>query len=77
VFSIGDLKAPDPDGLHALFYKRFWGLCGTEITHEVLLALNTGVIPDGWNDTTIVLIPKIDELELVTQFRLISLCNVI
>jgi hypothetical protein len=52
-------------------------LCGTQITNEVLLDLNTGVIPDGWNDTTVVLLPKVDEPELVTQFWPISLCNVI
>jgi hypothetical protein len=23
LFSIGDLKAPSPDGLHAIFFKRF------------------------------------------------------
>jgi hypothetical protein len=76
-FSIGDLKAPGPDGLHAIFYKRFWSICGAEITSEILQALNTGVIPDGWNDTTVVLIPKVDNPELITQFRPISLCNVI
>jgi hypothetical protein len=77
VFSIGDLKAPGPDGLHAIFYKKFWDVCGVEITHEVLQALISGTIPDGWNDTTVVLIPKIDIPELVSQFRPISLCNVI
>jgi hypothetical protein len=76
-FSIGDFKAPGPDGLHAIFYKKFWGLCGEQITNEILQALNTGIIPEGWNDTTIVMIPKVDSPELVTQYRPISLCNVI
>lgn len=76
-FSIGDLKAPGPDGLHAIFYKKFWSICGEEITQEILQALNTGVIPEGWNDTTVVLIPKVNDPELITQFCPISLCNVI
>jgi hypothetical protein len=77
VFSIGDYKAPGPDGLHAIFYNFFWIICGEEVTHEVLQALNTGVILEGWNDTAVVMIPKVDDPELVTQFRPISLCNVI
>jgi hypothetical protein len=36
VFSIGDLKAPGPDGLHAIFYKKFWNIYGDEITQEIL-----------------------------------------
>jgi hypothetical protein len=67
-FSIGDFKAPGPDGLHAVFYKKFWNICGDEITQEVLQAMNLGVIPEGWNDTTVVLIPKLEDPELVTQF---------
>jgi hypothetical protein len=77
VFSIGDYKAPGSDGLHAIFYKKFWDLYGTEITTEVLQALNNSNIPDGWNDTTVVLIPKVENPESVTQFIPISLCNVI
>jgi hypothetical protein len=33
-------------------------MCGEEITGEVLQALNTGIIPEGWNDTTVILIPQ-------------------
>jgi hypothetical protein len=77
VFSIGDYKAPGPDGLHLVFYKKNWNVYGEEITQEVLQAVNSGVIPDGWNDTTVILIPKTDNPELVTQFRPISWCNVI
>jgi hypothetical protein len=43
----------------------------------VLQALNTGIIPEGWNETAIVLIPEVESPELITQFRPISLCNVI
>jgi uncharacterized membrane protein len=35
------------------------------------------VIPNGWNDTNVVLIPKVDNPESMTQFRPIGLCNVI
>jgi hypothetical protein len=57
--NIRDLKLTGPDGLHAIFYKKkLWNLCDADITHEVLQALNSGVIPDGWKDMTLVLIPK-------------------
>lgn len=77
LFDIGDLKAPGPDGLHAIFYKRFWSMLGDDLTKEVLQAVNTCSIPDGWNDTAIVMIPKVNSPEKVTQFRPISLCNVV
>ncbi|XP_071677285.1 uncharacterized protein [Lolium perenne] len=35
LFNIGDLKAPGPDGLHAVFYKRFWHIIGEDLTDEV------------------------------------------
>ena len=52
-------------------------MLGDDLTEEVLQAVNTGTIPNGWNDTTIVMIPKIGSPEKVTQFRPISLCNVV
>lgn len=58
LFQIGDLKAPGPDGLHAVFYKRFWDFLGEYLVKEVLEAVNNCKIPEGWNDTTIVLIPR-------------------
>ena len=77
LFDIGDLKAPGPDGLHAIFYKRFWPMLGDDLIEEVLKAVNTCTIPSGWNDTAIVMIPKVNSPEKVTQFRPISLCNVV
>ena len=48
MFNIGDLKAAGPDGLHAVFYKRFWHIIGEDLIDEVLLVLNSRKIPgDG------------------------------
>lgn len=57
----GDLKAPWLDGLHAIFYKWFWHMLGNDLVQEVLQAVN----PAGWDDTTIVMIPKVDNPEKV------------
>jgi hypothetical protein len=77
LFQTGDLKAPGPDGLHVVFYQRYWSLIGDDLTREVMQAVNTGVIPEGWNDTVVVLIPKVENAENISQFRPISLCNVV
>lgn len=47
LFSIGDLKAPGPDGLHSIFYKRFWHMLGDDLVQEVLQAINSATIPEG------------------------------
>jgi len=77
LFSISDLKALGLDGLHAIFFKHFWGLLEDDLVDEVLGAVQSVMIPMGWKDTTIVMIPKIDSPDKVTQFHPISLCNVV
>jgi hypothetical protein len=42
---IGDLKAPGPDGMPAVFYKQFWDTVGPQVTKEVLGVLNGGAMP--------------------------------
>lgn len=72
--SIGNLKAPGPDGMPALFYKEYWDDVGDRVVEEVL---DGGPMPDCWNDTTIVLIPKKRKPEHIKDLRPISLCSVI
>lgn len=75
--SIGDMKAPGPDGMSSIFYKHFWEIMGERVTAEVLQVLNGGQFPEGWNDTTIVLIPKVPKPDKIKDLRPISLCNVL
>jgi hypothetical protein len=77
LFAIGDFKAPGTDGMHAIFFKKFWAVIGNSVTTEVLEALNTGTVPVPCNETAIVLILKVNEPDLITQFKPISLCNVL
>jgi hypothetical protein len=67
LFQIEDLKAPGLDGLHVIFYRRYWSMLGDELTCEVLHAVNSGVIPDGWNDMVVVIIPEVDNAEKLSQ----------
>lgn len=46
LFQIGDMKAPGPDGLHAVFFKRFSHIVGDELTDEVIAAINGKKIPE-------------------------------
>jgi hypothetical protein len=77
MFQIGPLKAPGRDGFPASFYQRHWGVLKNDIIAAVKEFFKTGHMPDGVNDTIIVLIPKKKNPELLHDFRPISLCNVI
>ena len=75
--SMGDLKAPGPGGMPALFYKKFWNIVGKDVVKEVTEVLNGGPMPGSWNETVVVLIPKVQKPERLKDLRPISLCNVV
>ena len=76
--SIGDLKAPGIDGLPAIFYKHYWQLIGDDVVVcEVLQVLRGGSILEGWNDTLVVLIPKVQNPKRLKDLRSISIYNVV
>ena len=77
IFQIGPLKAPGPDGFPARFFQCNWGLIKEDIVRAVKEFFSTGIMPDEVNDTTIVLIPKVSHPSLLSDFRPISLCNVL
>jgi hypothetical protein len=77
LYMMGDLKAPGPDGMPPIFYKRYWDLIGSQVEEEVLQVLNGENIPLGWNDTWVALIPKVKNPQSMKDLRPISLCNVV
>ena len=75
--NIGDLKAPGADGMSCLLYKKHWEIVGTDVTREVQNFLNGGNMPEMWNETVVVVIPKTPNTDRLKDLRPISLCNVI
>jgi hypothetical protein len=75
--SMKSTSSPGPDGLPALFYQTYWHLIGSEVTHFVLQVFNHGRDPSVINHTFITLIPKINNPTSPSDYRPISLCNVI
>lgn len=75
--TIGDMKAPRHDGLPSIFYKQVWDAVGSKVCGEVMQVLNGGNMPDGWNDTIIALISKVEVPESMTELRPINLCNLL
>ena len=56
---------------------KCWHVMGDSVNVVVLDYLNSGLMVPKINHTNIVLVPKVKSLEKMSDFRSISLCNVI
>ena len=70
-------KAPRPDEFNALFFQKHWDIIGYDVCAAVLSVLEGHASPSMMNHTFPALIPKKLSPTLITEFRPISLCNVV
>jgi hypothetical protein len=71
------LKSPGPDGFGSCFFQKHWQVVGEEVRRSVLDFLNFEIFDPGINSTFITLVPKKSSASSVSDFRPISLCNVL
>ena len=70
-------KAPRPDDMSTIFFQKYWDVVGNDIICMVLNVLNSNMSIVDINRTNITLIPKINSPSRLSDFRPISLCNVV
>jgi hypothetical protein len=71
------LKSPGPNGFPVGFYQDNWHSVGPSLFNAALDFFKYGDFDSAMNYTHICLIPKKNHASCVTDFRPISLCNVV
>ena len=77
IFDMNGQKSPGPDGLPALFYKKYWKIVAPNVTAAVQSFFHTGKLLPEINNSLLVLIPKNKNPSTVNHYRPISLCNTV
>ena len=77
LFQMHPSKSLGPDGMSPFFFQKYWHVVGGDVTNDVLSILHSGHFLRKMNYTHIVLIPKKNEPQYMSNFRPISLENVI
>ncbi|KAL8171914.1 hypothetical protein V2J09_023718 [Rumex salicifolius] len=77
VKGMGAHKAPGIDGFQPVFYQKCWAVVRESVTSFIRNFFSSGVLLTAANETILHLIGKVASPKMVSQFRPISLCNVI
>ncbi|GKC43215.1 reverse transcriptase domain-containing protein [Tanacetum coccineum] len=77
MFSLGDNKAPGPDGYSAAFFKDAWDIVASDVIKAIKEYFTNGILLKELNHTIIALIPKVQHPLRINDYRPISCCNVL
>lgn len=77
VFDLGPLKAPGPDGVTAALVQKSWSEFGPTVCSEVGRFFDTAQMRQEIAHSNLILVPKITGPTKVTDFRPISVCNLL
>ncbi|XP_062088802.1 uncharacterized protein LOC133795366 [Humulus lupulus] len=77
MFSIPDTKSPGPDGFGSGIFKSMWPVIGGEVCAAVVNFFETGFMPPEFHNTTISLIPKLENPTRALDYRPIACCSTI
>lgn len=77
IYQIHLTKSPGLDGFNAGFFQHHWETIGEVVMGMVKNYFQSRRMLKELNHTNIVLIPKVDNPTKMSQFRPISLCNVV
>ncbi|GKB48843.1 hypothetical protein Tco_0899596, partial [Tanacetum coccineum] len=75
MFSMGDNKAPGPDGFSAAFFKEAWDIIGVDVCKAIKEFFTNDILLKELNHSIIALIPKVNSPVRINDYRPISCCN--
>lgn len=75
VFSMDPASAPGPDGFPGSFYQSCWDIVGSDVISFVQYFFQHNWLYPNANSNFIVLLPKVEGANLISQFRPIALAN--
>ncbi|XP_057803038.1 uncharacterized protein LOC131018330 [Salvia miltiorrhiza] len=75
VFDMDANSAPGPDGFSGMFFEKCWQIIKVDVIQAVQRFFSHSYLPSGCNASTMILIPKKEQVSVVGDLRPIVLSN--